>query len=183
MTKKYYCKTCNKLLDGKKRKFCNKDCQYEFYQKSGGYKKGMNKYMSKPENQEKNRVRANEYSEKKRRENPRDPLYCQIKTCGKLITDLKRTKYCSLECQKEGQRLYMNLHNQKHRKKKYCKECEKLLENNKFDFCSPECKKANNDRYRLEYWRTPKNIIRKAERQRQKIRKGRIEQIKKIKQK
>lgn len=183
--KKYYCKTCNNLLDGKKRKFCNKDCQYEFYQKSGGFKKSMKKYMSKPENQEKNRQRGRDLAVKKKLENPRPDLYCQIKTCGKLIVNPRRTVYCSDECAEIAQEKNVKKFVKKHKKKRYCKVCGKLLVDNRSYFCSEECRKIGKEQdiqYQKNYWKRPENFKRKKERQRQKAIDRRAKRIKKIKQ-
>ena len=66
-----HCPNCGRLIiqitNGRVQHFCNKKCYNGYYQKIGGYRKGMHKYLSEPENRERNRQRANKYHAEKRR--------------------------------------------------------------------------------------------------------------------
>ncbi len=66
-----HCPNCGELIiQITKRRiqhYCNRDCYEKWYDKVGGFRKGMKKYLSKPENQEKNRKRANKYHIEQRR--------------------------------------------------------------------------------------------------------------------
>lgn len=107
------CKYCSKIVPQGSRRpklFCNRKCYNKWYSKSGQQKKAIKKYFEKhPEAREKNNIRMKKYY----KENIQKPLSDYCKVCGNLITDRRKTKWCSLECKKIGKSKYLKKWNEK----------------------------------------------------------------------